>query len=102
LPQIFPMMMIWNRKSPDAAAGAAEATPRQAAAASARDGLATVAAAWPTGASQLAIAAAACQGCAARAVCGILLGHVQPYPIMQPPSFCPYAAEITDASQATG
>jgi hypothetical protein len=99
LPQIFPMMMIWNRKPPDGAAGATQVAPRRPAGA---DGLATVAAAWPTGASQLAIAAAACQGCAARAVCGILLGHVQPYPIMQPPSFCPYAAEITDASQATG
>jgi hypothetical protein len=66
---------------------------------SARLGPATVAAAWPTGASQLSIAAAACQSCEARAACGVLLGHL-PIPILQPPSFCPYAAEITGASQA--
>jgi hypothetical protein len=93
-------MMIWSRKSSDAAVGAAQVAPRQAGATSVRSGLATVAAAWPIGASQLAIAAVACQTCEARAVCGILLGQVQPYPILQPPSFCPYAAEITGASQA--
>jgi hypothetical protein len=95
------MMMIWNRKSPVDAAGA-QVAPPQLAAASARGELATVAAAWPTGVSQLAIAAAACQACEARAVCGVLLGQVQPYPILQPPSFCPYAAEITGASLANG
>jgi len=93
-------MMIWNRKPPTDAA--APETPRQPPATSARNGLDTVAAAWPTGASQLAIAAAACQTCEARAVCGILLGHVQPDPIMQPPSFCPYAAEFTSAKQSKG
>ena len=95
------MMMIWNRKPLTEAAALTE-PPRQFGATSAHNGFGTVAAAWPTGASQLAIAAAACQACEARAVCGILLGQVQPYPIMQPPSFCPYAAEITGASQAVG
>jgi hypothetical protein len=86
-------MMMWNRKPSGGRVGAQST-------ASARGGLATVAAAWPTGVSQLAIAAAACQSCEAQAVCGILLGRV-PLPILRPPSFCPYAAEITGASQAT-
>ncbi len=89
------MMMIWNRKSSTNATGQGALRP-----AAERVGLATVAAAWPTGASQLAIAAAACQSCEARAVCGVLLGHVQPNPIQQPPSFCPFVAEITGASVA--
>jgi hypothetical protein len=92
------MMTMWNRKA--RAEGAAAGATRPAAT-SAR-GLGTVAAAWPTGASQLAIAAAACQSCEARAVCGILLGHAMTHPIVNPPSFCPYAAEITGASQANG
>ncbi len=86
------MMMIWTRKS--ASDIGAQNAPGQAVM---REAVGTVAAAWPTGASQLAIAAAACQSCDARAVCGILLGHVQPN---QPPSFCPYAAEITGAGFA--
>ena len=63
-----------------------------------RLGLPTVAAAWPTGVSQLALAVAACRRCDADEVCTDWLARA-PARIATPPAFCPNAAMLTRAKQ---
>lgn len=58
----------------------------------------TVAAAWPTGISQLALAVQACQRCEADAVCTDWLARA-PNKIVTPPAFCPNAATLARAKQ---
>lgn len=60
--------------------------------------LPTVAAAWPTGVSQLALAVAACQRCDADEVCTDWLARA-PAKIATPPAFCPNAATLARAKQ---
>lgn len=60
--------------------------------------LPTVAAAWPIGISQLALAVQACQRCEADAVCTDWLARA-PNKIAAPPAFCPNAATLTRAKQ---
>jgi hypothetical protein len=57
-----------------------------------------VAAAWPTGVSQLALAVAACQRCEADAVCTDWLARA-PAKIATPPAFCPNAPALARAKQ---
>ena len=62
-------------------------------------GLSTVAAAWPTGASQLARAIDACQRCDTGEVCSDWLARV-PKTIELPPEFCPNAPEFKRVKRA--
>jgi hypothetical protein len=71
---------------------------RNIAAMSDRLDLPPVAAAWPTGVSQLALAVAACQRCDADEVCTDWLARA-PSKIATPPAFCPNAAVLARAKQ---
>ena len=73
---------------------------RNIAALSDRLGLPTVAAAWPIGISQLALAVQACQSCDADEVCTDWLARA-PDKIATPPAFCPNAAALARAEAAS-
>lgn len=60
--------------------------------------LPTVAAAWPTGVSQLALAVQACQSCDADEVCTDWLARA-PNKLAAPPVFCPNAEALARAKQ---
>jgi len=85
------MFASTSKASRDRAANMAEMADRL--------GLSTVPAAWPTGASQLARAIAACERCDTEQVCSDWLARV-PKSIVLPPAFCPNAEEFKRVKKA--
>jgi hypothetical protein len=90
-------MIRFSRPQPRPAA--APDTVRTIAAMTERRDLSTVAAAWPTGVSQLAIAFDACQRCDIGELCNDWLARA-PNPVVLPPTFCPNAPAVARAQQA--
>jgi hypothetical protein len=86
-----PMLPLAPKTSPDRLANMTAMTEKL--------GLATVAAAWPAGVSQLAQAIDACQRCDTGDVCTDWLARA-PKSIKLPPEFCPNAPEFKRVKQA--